>query len=82
MNKWIIGLIFVLTCALAACQWAPAKRAANAEFAEQWIRGLVCEFPCWQNITPGTTKFVDVSDILSAGESVKITFIADDGMEF
>ena len=82
MNKRIIAIVFILIGVLCACQPAPATKAANPQFAKQWMESWVCEFPCWQNITPGVTKYDDAVSMLYRTDNVRVTFRSEDGLQF
>lgn len=56
------------------------KAASSSAMSEQLSQSLVCELPCWQNITPSVTKFDSTQSVLQ-NENIKITFANDESIE-
>ena len=55
---------------------------------DQWLQGLVCQFPCWENIVPQKTIYEDVLPILrergieaSVSSERKISFQTKDNID-
>ena len=44
----------------------------------RWLKGPVCQPPCWEKITPGKTSFVDALAIANTIPDVKVSYVSDD----
>jgi len=53
----------VLVILLHSCTGG-LKENGDQSINDQWLQGLVCQFPCWENIIPQKTLYEDVISIL------------------
>ena len=74
-----LASILLLAVLLSACTVTANNK--NPPTDKKWLHNLVCNFPCWQNITPQETSFDDVLPILQK-ENIGIDFIGTDVISF
>jgi hypothetical protein len=54
----------------------PTLSATPTPWQKNWLKGVPCQSPCWEGITPGETTLLQASDILK-----ELPFVASDTIE-
>ena len=65
------GMLSLLLCLSACSRDTPAKPLASANSPDaQWVAGLPCRAPCWENILPGRTSVTEAATLLAHNPAV------------
>lgn len=78
--KTILVSIILITSLLFSCR--NTSNSIDRSLSKKWLNDLVCEFPCWQYITPLNTSFEDATSILQQDQDIQVDFIGKDDVSF